>query len=51
MVDEATRFKTCGTITGQESEDLLRAMLDLSIYTFWASRQDGDGSASQLDGT
>ena len=32
MVDEATRFKTCGTITGQESEDLLRAMLDLSIY-------------------
>ena len=34
IVDEATRFKMCGTISGQESEDLLRAMLDLWIYMF-----------------
>ena len=34
FVDEATRFKTCGTIISQESEDLMRAMLDLWIYTF-----------------
>ena len=34
FVDQATRFKTCGTIISQESEDLMRAMLDLWIYTF-----------------
>ena len=34
LVDEATRFKKCGTIEGQESEDLLKAMLELWIYHF-----------------
>ena len=34
LIDEATRFKKCGPITGQTEEDLLQSLLDLWIYNF-----------------
>eukprot|EP00435_Cladocopium_sp_Y103_P043141 s692_g12.t1 len=34
LVDEATRFKACGTIQGQNAEDLMQALLNLWIYIF-----------------
>eukprot|EP00435_Cladocopium_sp_Y103_P056006 s391_g18.t1 len=34
LVDEATRFKKCGTIEGQEAEQLLQAFLELWVYHF-----------------
>ena len=34
LIDEATRFKKCGTIDGQESEHLMKAILELWIYHF-----------------
>ena len=34
LVDEATRFKKCGLVQGQEHEDLLQYLYDLWIYHF-----------------
>lgn len=34
LIDEATRFKKGGVIEGQESDQLLKALLELCIYHF-----------------
>ena len=34
LIDEATRFKKCGIIEGQESEHLMKSLLELWIYHF-----------------
>jgi len=33
LIDEATRFKKCGTIDGQEPEHLMKAILQDSGFT------------------